>query len=136
MNTSPQRFSLLNYFDKKLLINKSFNKWLTYVQTILEESNLGLNQPKIQCLTQTRVGPIMKNIDHSSNCDVEIYLCLFAPSKPAPSFTLSIHLIFKISSLLIFVIPILKMSKIWNIPPQPNKPTQTLSTNNPFNTSK
>ena len=55
----------------------------------LEESNLGLNQPKTQCLTQTRVWPIMKNIGHSSNCDVEIHMCLFAPSKPAPSFTLS-----------------------------------------------
>ena len=67
----------------------------------------------------------MKNIGHSSNCNMEIYMYLFAPSKPAQNFTLSIHLIFKISSLLIFVIPILKMSKIWNIPPQPNKPTQT-----------
>ena len=67
----------------------------------------------------------MKNIGHSSNCNMEIYLYLLAPSKPAQNFTLSIHLIFIISSLLIFVIPILKMSKIWNIPPQPNKPNQT-----------
>ena len=57
----------------------------------------------------------MKNIGHSSNCNMEIYMYLFAPSKPAQNFTLSIHLIFKISSLLIFVIPILKMS------PKPKK---------------
>ena len=61
----------------------------------------------------------MKNIGHSSNCNMEIYLYLLAPSKPAQNFTLSIHLIFIISSLLIFVIPILKMS------PKPKKPTQT-----------
>ena len=61
----------------------------------------------------------MKNIGHSSNCNMEIYMYLFAPSKPAQNFTLSIHLIFIISSLLIFVIPILKMS------PKPKKPTQT-----------
>ena len=48
----------------------------------------------------------------------------FAPSKPAQNFTLSIHLIFKISSLFIFVISILKMSKIWNIPPRTNFLTQ------------
>ena len=67
----------------------------------------------------------MKNIGRSSNCNMEIYLYLLAPSKPAQNFTLSIHLIFIISSLLIFVKPILKMSKIWNTPPQPKKPTQT-----------
>ena len=78
----------------------------------------------------------MKNIGRSTNCNMEIYLYLLAPSKTAQKFYFKYTFnIYNIQPTY-FCHTNTQDVKDMEYPPQPKKPTQTLSTNNPFNTSK